>query len=348
MRKKSHIITTIICLSICAVLLIAACLIGYDFNSVKVGKGEGTNAEVTTIKEVGSLIDTLFLRSPVSPRAASDGDEKEKEFTTMTARVTSSSYLSKEYENSTFSTTTVQRDILYAVTQDDLYIHTEFTVTSDAKLWISDNEDDDDDSKEYSDVAADFEIYMSAERLLIRINSITMAYNGKSSYDYERVIGEWGDFSDDMQTGIKMASSLTSINKGIYDILTLISDYISEYPDLGFSKKGVSYMMKSDTFKSFAGRLMENAGSSTEYLDEDFSGALEFDLDNPREPVISLDFKSSYENESGGSDKTLSEVYVAETSVFEFSKINNTAIYGYDDIDALSAKDYIELMEETA
>ena len=348
MVKKSHI-ATLICLVICCALLVAACIIGFDFNAIGTGKGDGVNAEVTSIEEVGKLINALFSERAYpqnSARAASDNvDDDEKEFTSMTARITSSSYLSTESNNGIFNTSTVQTDILMAITEDGAYFRGEYTVNADAKT--STDADDDDNSKNYLDASADFEMYVSAERLLIRVNKVTAACNGKSSYIYERVIGEWGDFSEDARTGMRLASSFTSTNSSVFYIFDLVSDYINKFAETGFSKKGVSYMMKSDTFGDFAAQLMSNIGSSAEYLDKDYKGSLEFDLENSTKPVITLDFKSGYESDNSESYEKGFTVDVAQTVVLEFSKINNTTINGYDKVDALSAEDYIALMEET-
>lgn len=352
MVKKAHI-TTLVCLLICCALIVAACIIGYDFNAVGAGKGDGANAEVTSIEEVGDLIEAMFSQSSYPRRsslaASDDGkdDKEDKEFTSMTVRITSSSYFSRKSNSGVFKTSTVQSDMFFAIMEDGLYYHVEYTATGDAKTSVAEDDEDDDDSKEYIDLAADFEMFISAEKLYMRINSVSEANNGKSSFAYERVIGEWGDFSDDMQKGMHIASSFTGVNSRIYDILNLVIDYINEYPETGFSKKGSSYMMKTDTFKQFAAQLMNKVGSSSDCLDEEFSGALEFDLDDSTKPVITLDFKNGYESVKDESNKDRFTVDVAETTVVEFSRINNTIIKGHDKVQALSAKDYTELMEET-
>lgn len=340
----------IICLAVCLVLALAACIIGHDFNAVCVGSGSSSNAEINSMKQMGEMMDafTAKLGGYDMSYWSDDAVASDAKYKSFTVKEISSTYYNIKRNDGTFSNATYQRFMTVGITNDAMFYHSEYTVSSDMKSSgnsESDGSSGSTEGKAYVDAAVDCDVYVSSERMLIRFNNITFARNGKNLYGFERVVGQWGDFSEDRALGLNFIYSFCSSGLD-YKIMSLIGSYVSRYQAVEFRTKGSTHSMKRDMFKVFSAQLMSTVCGSAEYLSDGFTGGMEIDLGSSTSPIITLDFKNSYVSDSSIFDSNRASVEMSETDVLEFSNINNTVIKGYDDVSTISAEKFSEIMEE--
>lgn len=352
MEKKIDV-KKIVCLSACFVLLLVACLLGYDFNAVKFGEGSGTNAKISSMEAMGEMLDSFH--SQLSGYDFSDvqtfaGDSHERKYKSVTFYEESSAYVSLTYGRS-FSNATYQRYMQVCIAPNATYYHSNFIISSDAETITKGKDGQEETEETYTNIAMDMELLVAESRVLLRINKARIANNGKTELMFERVIGQWGDFTTDIDVGRAVVSMLTSVNEMNFRILSLMGSYMSSDTNDGFNRKGGSvYTMKDDTFKSFAARLLSIAGGSA-LLDEKYKGGMSVDLSDDTAPVITLNLTNDYtydgkDKETGKRETPDISFQFREFDTFTFEAINNTVVEGYDKISAISADRFSELLEE--
>lgn len=344
--EKKLCIKRIVCLSVCLVLIVVACVIGYDFNAITAGEGNGTNAKISSMNEMGAMMSSFskpLSEFDFSTDGKSDNDNGTvAKYSSVTFDEDTAVYVNSKtsYMNDvTFSTQTLQRYMRVCITPNATYYHSCYTLSSDAQYQIEEDGKKE-TKKSYSDITMDIEILSTEHRVLLRINKARIARDGKSLFVFERVIGQWGDFTEDTALGRKIVSSIGDTNDFNFRVLSLMGSYINNYGEGGFSNKGGSvYSMKDDTFKAFASKI-------SSYL-KDYSGGLEVDLSDSTEPSVSLKLVNDYEDEKTIDRYTRrTEYQYREYDSFRFSAINNTIVKGYDDISAISAERFNELIVE--
>lgn len=368
--EKNLIIKRIVYTAVCFVLVVASCVMFYDFNAVKGCEGSGSNEKITSMQDMGEMLEAF------SPKLTSydfddniygvvedvDGAEKPTgKFKSVTFSERSSAYINEHYTRPYYYTSdqysimegfyvaTYQRFMQVYITESATFYHTEFTLNSDAEAPGYDKDDGLVIQKSYSDITLDADIYISKDRALLRINNAHMAVDGVNSYMFEKVLGRWGEFTDDIGEGKKIISSFNSVNRTNFRILAAMGNCIRDRDGDKFTKKGDRYILKKDPFKDFTGTLLSIAGVSSSFInDEKLSGEFEVDLRDDTNPVVNLNIENEYELDKATAEQTKSTVSLDyfEYDVFEFSAINNTVIKGYDSVSALSADEYAELIPE--
>ncbi len=358
--EKKLLVKRIVYIAICLVLVVVSCIMFYDFNSVKVGEGSGTNARISSMKDMGEMLEAFSpqlngynFSEEISELSEDEEDVEQSvgKYKSVTFSEESSAYVKMDYNsNSTdngFSIATYQRFMQVYITENATFYHSECTATIDAETSTQkDNKTE--VSKSYSDISLNIDILIAKDRVMLRINKAHMAVNGVNNYMFERVLGRWGDFTADVSEGRRIISEFNSLNSMNFRILSAMGNCISGYDGDSFNKKGSVYSLKKSPFKSFATTLLSIVGSPSYLNSDDLSGKFEVDLGDDTNPVVYLSIENEYELDKVTSSQTgvtLKFDYL-EYDEFEFSAINNTVIKGYDSISALSAKEYVELMTE--
>ena len=59
---KQSVVKRSICLGICLILIIAACIVGYDWNRISAGAGSGSNAEIASLNSMGNMLEDFSPR----------------------------------------------------------------------------------------------------------------------------------------------------------------------------------------------------------------------------------------------------------------------------------------------
>ncbi len=356
---KQSVVKRSICLGICLILIIVACIVGYDWNRISAGAGGGSNAEIASLNSMGNMLEDFSprlsgydynqLRYDTDGESEDEEQQKRKKYKSVTMYERTSVYANVTIDKGhreDFSTTTIQREMYIYITENATFYKSICTIASDAAVMGKNDEGEEKLKKSYSNTAIDMELYISKDRFLLRFNKLKTSVNGKSITGCDRIIGKWGDFSDDTSVGRAVVSALGAANNNNFRVLNIMGNYISSYIDDGFSKDGDSYVMKKDTFKSFASRLLSINGVSSSYLDDGFSGEFALDLGNAERPTISLEFRNEYEHERTDFNDQDIESSVSEFDVFEFYNINNTVISVPNDISTISAEKFDAIMQE--
>lgn len=374
------LIKRIVWSAVCLVVIVVAVLIGVDYNAVTAGRGNGTNARMTTVDDVsemlesfsGQLTDFGYGGSERDSANALPSGEKAKrnKYSSVTMFERSSVRVSSESQSSItelnrFSKSTMQRELSVYIVPGITYYHVVATMASDSMYYVVAKDDDGnvikgpggdptyEEKKAYSDTDLDMELYISESRFLLRFNRLKVAINGKNWTGVERILGKWGDFTDDTDAGRDFISVIGSVNKSNFRVLGLMGAGISEYKGDGFIKRGDTYIMKDGTFKDFAGSLLSVNGLSSGALGEGFKGGFEVDLGDAQAPIVSLLLKNDYEKSSSndtsyGSSSVWYYANMTEDDVFTFTNINNTAVSLPRNLSTVSAEEFSSIMEEIA
>lgn len=357
MEKKIDV-KKIVCLSICVVLIIIACIVGVDYNSIGLKSGSGRNARMSSLEDMSEMLSSFseplsgFGYSKKSATLnAKDGEASTAKYTSVTIHEQTSSYASV-VNGELYATATIQRSMDIGITSRGTYYHIVATLSTDSQVREYNEETKEDElKKHYSDLDLDMEIYMSEDRFLLRFNRFSSATDGKNLMGIERVLGQWADFSDDSDVGKAVVSSLGSVNNKNFRIFGIMGDYIGRRDEDIFGKRGNVYSLKNEPSKAFASALMNVVGSGT--LDEDFNCVFDVDLSDAASPLVTLMLDSDYSDrievpdESGrGTTKRDVSARIYEKDVFEFTNINNTVIDIPSSISTLTAKEFDDYMNE--
>lgn len=348
----------IVCLSICVVLIIVACIVGVDYNSIGLKSGSGKNARMTSLDDMSDMLTSFsgqlsgfdYSKQSASLKAK-EGDTSAAKYTSVTIHEQTSGYAKSRYGEQ-FSTTTIQRSMDIGITSKETYYHVVATMSYDARMKEYDKETNSTEMKNhYSDIEIDLEMYMSENRFLLRFNKFSSATDGKNLMGMERVLGQWADFTDDTDVGRKVISSLGSINNKNFRVFGIMGDYIGRRDEDIFGKRGNVYSLKGDATKSFATAIMRAVGSGS--LATDFECGFDVDLSDDTNPLVTLLLDSDYSDRvegpsEYGSGTTMYDISarVYEKDVFEFTNINNTVIDIPSSISTLTAEQFDDYMNE--
>ncbi len=354
MEKKVDV-RKIVCLSICLVIFVIACVIGVDYSRIGLKTGNGKNARVSSLDDMSEMLSSFseslsgfdYSHQSSSLKTKDKDDTSAQKYTSVTIHEQTSSYASV-VQGDMFSTVTIQRSMDIGITASGTYYHVMVTVSSDSRVNDYNKETESNElKKHYSDTDIDMELYMSENRFLLRFNKFSSASDGKNSMGVERVLGRWGDFSDDSDVGRKVVSSLGSVNSKNFRVLKVMGNYIGKHDEDIFVKRGNVYGLESASSKTFAKELFRIVGSGS--LAEQFDCGFDVDLSNDTTPLVTLMLDSDYsdwiKSGNGGATQYVS-ARVYEKDIFEFTNINNTVIDMPSSFSALTAEEFNEYMNE--
>ncbi|MCM1368388.1 MAG: hypothetical protein NC184_06240 [Roseburia sp.] len=345
MEKKADV-KKIVCLVVCVALIVIACIVGVDFNKITVKSGKGRNAKITSLEDMSIMLsdfgeplsDFSYSKNSAARNASKTDDAVSAKYKSVTIHEQSSCYTYAKNGRG-FSKVIIQRSMDIGITESATYYHSMFTLSADSRTEAYYSNDGMVQETDYgSNADIDLEIYISEDRFLLRFNRFSMATDGKNIMGIERVLGQWGDFSDDTDVGQAVISSLGSTNSKNFRIFGLMGKYIADSDDDIFSKRGDVYTLKKDASGGFASSLLGIAGGSG--LAEDFDCEFEVDLGSAASPVVTLLLDSDQSYDKTGSMR------VYEKDVFEFTNINNTVIDIPSSLSALSAEEFDAYMSE--
>lgn len=363
--EKKLLIKKIVFIAVCIVLVVVSCIMFFDFDAINVGEGNGTNARITSMRDMGEMLEAFSpqlngynFSADISELSNDENDVEQHvgKYKSVTFSEESSAYVnldfaikdnkSRTYDGS--STATYHRFMQVYITENATYYHSECTVTTDGSMpeYIGDNIST---STSYSDITLNIDVFIAKDRVLLRINKALIAVNGVNNYMFERVLGRWGDFTEDVAEGKKIVSEFNSVNRMNFRILALMGECISGYNSDNFNNNGSSYSLKKGPFRSLASSLLSIAGVPSYLNDKGLSGEFEVDLGDDTNPIVDLTLENKYKLDketAQNSNYTKLNFDYLEYDEFTFSAINNTVIKGYNSISALSAKDYTELLME--
>lgn len=333
------------CLSLLAalVLVIAAGALSWEKAGYSAGRGNGTNAKITRVEELSSLLDDLFSSGKGGVAAMSALDGEETAYTSVTFSEVSAVYMdadiyigSGEQSVSTYQKMSMQREMTAYITETDILYDSKGTISAKT---ISGG------TSTYTDASFHIRLYAGLQGTMLRFDEFTTAQNGVALDPFDKILGKWIGFSSSSEVGAQeILSSMNSLNEMNFQILETMGDFLKQVQSDGFTRNGNLYRMTEDTFDRFAGKLVSLVGgNSLGGLPFDFDGGFEADLSDRENPrvLLSLGDELNFSQEPSRAN-----VAVYETDEFIFSNINNTEIELSKELDAISFAEFAEIMGE--
>lgn len=355
--KKRIGIAQFAALAFAFVFLIAGAAVGKR-EDVHVGAGNGT---AESVAEIGDLSDLLACIADADrrmvPVAAVSGS---KQYTSMTMHESTTTSIDLDFSNrlgKSHSKVSMQRELSMYVSEDAVYYKADAKIYSYSKAEPL--EEDMIESNVYTGFGID--IYLSAERVLLRFDSYAQVRDGEALTGMERVLGRWVDLSGNEARGAAaekllamtrhatlaesevsgsesdeaaqmLMEGLLSITSYNFDVLSVFGKYIEDRDC--FQQEGDLYTLQKESFLAMTAELLSANGTDGSYLSEDCDGGMSVDLSSPKAPSILFRIGEEYtqkEDETTLGGFTVSyQPYVrlaySEEDRIGFENINNTAI----------------------
>lgn len=338
----------------CAVLIIAAIVLGYGKTEVYVGRGNGTDAKVTTIDELDDVFDSIaYLESGFGGASAStyaDGQQEEQSpayHTSVTVTETSEIYYNQKVSMDnpltgkyySENTSSANRKLTLYLTPDANYYVSEGEIVS--STYVSSSGEDEEDTERRTRTYLNFKIniYISTEKVMLKIDRLSYTTSGDTESDesefeffdvFNRHLGTWIDCSSVPEVML----AFIQLNSQNADTLTEIGDLIKENTQgeqSGFIKEGDIYTLDEEIIKEFF-------GAST-VGDEFFDGSFIIDLSAAERPSLNYDVKVDVKDEENTGNA--SYAYLSDGIIFE--NIDNTRV-SLGEVDTVDIQD---IMPET-
>ncbi len=329
---------------------------------ISYGKGNGVNAKVESLEELHGVLQSIENIS-FYPQAAALADpvSEAAEHTSVTVIITDDQNAAQTYSRSTESISSnsssnvaFQRELQIAIAEDAVYYSTtgkmitESASRSQTQLQ-SGSVTVTESVKNFFDFS--FDIYLSADQLLIKAERLNGSYSRSYSYTnsadpsqnkteeekdtlyddevYDALSGNLGKWIDCRDHAVFL-SELLSLNEENMDSLLAIGQLIEKASDGTqplFEQEGDRYILREE-------ELLQLFGVSADSVD--FNGGLTVDLSQSDAPLIQLNGKSKTSADTQGTKATSNA-----NCTFLFKNIDNTVIRLADDLQTIALTDLI-------
>jgi hypothetical protein len=208
------------------------------------------------------------------------------------------------------------------------------------------------------------EVYISSEKVLVRINKFDYIYSYNYSYTYtdkldssnnktetkqesgadneyyevfDKMVGKWLDCTKLTEA----ASALFNVDSENVDVLTKIGTVLSEQ----INNPDTKYLTKNDSVYTFTDEgVAKFLGTSSSNLKDYYTASITLDLSNSIRPAMICDYKYNYSN-SANSDSNNTSKSERTLTIYDelyLENVNNTRI----NLKNVNAIDIVELMDE--
>lgn len=358
MKDYAELIKRTLYLVLCFVLVLVAGLLPMEFHAVKAGRGSGTDAQLSGLEEVTTLLngfsEQLSDRSQISSGSvsalSSKSDSGASVYTSVTVKESTSGSVNVSASVRSGSTSASSHVKSYFQREMELYI------TEEAVLYVSAGTIITSTAASSSSLTFDVKIYYDSEKVLLQINRFEIAQTDAEIINLSRIYGKWIELSDGKSSLSSVINSVSDVHEENVEAFELMSEYI----DGGeFDKIGNVYTMTSESFGSFLTDVCEAYGVDLTYSSETCSGNFKLDLSDKTQPTISLAYAVDMtETETlSGTEAIIADALnydysysctakMSESDTFTFSHINNTVVRLPNKLETITYDEVEEILGE--
>ena len=317
-----------------AIFLFVAIGMHYDRGFYYAGAGNGKNAEMKTIADVNtvidsvlSMVDNLFDKAESNPITPTVMQVNTRNATASETLQHTSATVCVDYNLDCIATETENCVSITMDGTEDWYISYstgELLVVGKGLISVQ--------QPVVEEIYIDFEVYWTENGMLLCKYNDIMSNVPVFQQFPQNAMGKWLNLST-VSALQGEAQELISMN---YSWLSIAGEYLNKYLDDGFDKNGDTYAMKQECYDAFASQVLSERMHivDTEIPNFPHNGSFEVNLKDREMPVIIL--KDDTKLKDGNTD-----VEVSQHQTVTIKNVDNTVINLSDNIVVYEINDLI-------